>query len=115
WEGHVTPQGRALLGSLWRWCGGLLRCFSAAPQGILLRTDAGDELLTLMRLGQLVGQLQAVDGILSIQHRTIVFWGNFGGGEFIRQGSATYQEGNVNASSAEVLGSHYHLLGRFDQ
>ena len=82
---------------------------------MLFRAYASDELLTWMRLAELIGQIQAVHGILGIEHRAIVFRGNFGGRKFIGQGCPAHEQRHTNACRIQILRCHHHLLRRFDQ
>ena len=91
-QGHIASQRRALFRSPRRLHCRLRSRFRTATQGMLFRAYAGNELLTWVRLAQLIGQIQTAHGILSIQYGAVVFRGDFRRRKFVGQRCPTHEQ-----------------------
>ena len=88
----------------------------ALLQSVLLGLHPRDKVFAPGVLAEQVGQVEALHGVLGIQHRRVAI----GGGdlrrrEALRQCRTAHQDWGPHSGFPQVLRRQHHLLGRFDQ
>ena len=82
----------------------------AAHQGRLLGPYALGETLARHGREELVGEVEAVHGVLRVERQPAILGGDPRGRELARERGAADEERNVDAGRLQILGGHHHLL-----